>query len=595
MVKNASGEVKVWEKLEIALRASGDYRNPYTEVEVWVDLEGPGFNERVFGFWNGGSEFIVRVTAIRPGEWRWRSGSHPSDAGLSGQSGTFTAEPWSASELEANPNRRGMIGISADGRGLEYADGTPYFLLGDTWWSVPTYRFALREDDDTPRQLGPEAALNDYVHLRKRQGFNCIGILAALPNWANDGHPPRLQTQDGTWLRAAWAIPDKSSAKDMHNEGGRPFAFPGKAPDFEDVVPDYERINPDYFKILDKKIDYLNEHGMVPFLEVARRDSGQAWQRYYDWPLSYARYVQYIFARYQANITILSPIHYDSPEQTIPGKAYNEPCNMVIDRWGKPPFGTLLSANASPTTLVNFGSSEECRWLDVHQLGNRREHYAYWWLTECFHAEPTRPAFNGEPYYSGLSNLGETYKLSSPGNTPADDQKVRSSMYGSLLSGGYAGYIYGCEGIWQAAIEPGEAVMMWDAFQWSSATQIRHLETFAFVRGSKFRTLVPMADLLCPNKSGPDLGYEGWCYAARTADQSWFMLYLEPGSPREILLRGGKQGGFYRPTLFDPREGLWLMPSEPVAVANSSFITLPERPDDRDWGMMLELIDPHSR
>ncbi|MEO1016441.1 MAG: DUF5060 domain-containing protein [Pseudomonadota bacterium] len=589
MASKADSGIRIWEKQEIALEASRDFDNPYTEIEVWVDLEGPGFNRRVYGFWNGGHSFLVRVLAMRPGLWRWTSGSEPHDPGLSGKQGEFHAEPWSSAELEANPNRRGIIGITADGRGLEYADGTPFFLVGDTWWSVPTFRFPLREDD-TPRPLGPDAALNDYVYLRKRQGFNSVGILAALPNWANDGHAARLQTEDGTWLRAAWAIPDKSSAKDMHNEGGRPFHFPGKVPGFEDVVPDYDRINPDYFKILDDKIDYLNGHGIVPFLEVSRRDSGEAWRKYYDWPMSYARYVQYVFARYQANNMILSPIHYDSPEQTIPGKAYNEPCNLVVDRWGKPPFGTLLSANPSPSTLVNFGGADECRWLDAHQIGNRREHYAYWWLTECFHSQPTRPAFNGEPYYSGLSNLGETYTLSSPGNTPEDDQKVRSGMYGSLLSGGYAGYIYGCEGIWQAAVEDGEAVMMMDAMQWSSATQVRHLETFAFVHGTRFRTLVPNADLVCPNKSGPDLGYEGWAYCGRTQDQSWFMLYFEPNCPDEILLRGGVQGGTYRPTLFDPRKGEWLSSGEPVKVANSSLITLPDRPDSDDWGLMLELI-----
>jgi len=35
----------IWQKQEIVLAAEGSYENPYTEVEVWVDLRGPGFDK----------------------------------------------------------------------------------------------------------------------------------------------------------------------------------------------------------------------------------------------------------------------------------------------------------------------------------------------------------------------------------------------------------------------------------------------------------------------------------------------------------------------------------------------------------------------
>ena len=41
--------------------------NPYADVTVWVDLEGPGFSKRVYGFWDGGREFTVRVLATARG------------------------------------------------------------------------------------------------------------------------------------------------------------------------------------------------------------------------------------------------------------------------------------------------------------------------------------------------------------------------------------------------------------------------------------------------------------------------------------------------------------------------------------------------
>lgn len=576
----------IWEKIDLPFSAEGTYANPYAEMTVWVDLEGPGFSKRVYGFWNGGREFVVRVLATRAGSWRWTSGSSPGDAGIEGKTGSFEAVAWSEAELAENPNRRGMVGVSGDKRGLEYADGTPFFLIGDTWWSVPSYRFPL-EMPDRPKAPAPGATLNDLAHYRRAQGYNCVGLIAAHPAWANDGHPPLIQMEDGTCVRAAWKQPGTNSAKDMHNEGGRPFEFPGKVLGFEDVMPDLDRINPDYFKVLDDKIDYLNGLGIVPFIEVSRRDSGPAWKRFHDFKESYARFLQYCFARWHTNITILSPIHYDYYAQTITAAEYAEPIEHALATWGRPPFGTMLSANPNPSTLVNFGADS---WVDLHQSGNVREHYTYWYLTEIFEAEPKKPAINGEPYYAGLHQLGTPYPLRVPPNSEADDFYVRSGLYGSFLSGGLAGFIYGAEGIWNAEVEDEALYPMWQSFTWNSGGQIQHLKSFAMVKGMRYRALEPKAELVFPNKSGPDFSYYGWSYCARTPEKDFFLIYFENEAPLAASLRGVITGASYRPSWFDPREGKWLAPGEPIAVAPSSILTLPERPDGRDWGLMLELV-----
>jgi hypothetical protein len=576
----------VWSKIDLRFIAERRYENPYTELEIWVDLEGPGFSKRVYGFWDGDQDFVIRILATTPGRWRWSSGSFPIDAGLAGKSGQFDAVQWSAAELEANPNRRGMIRASSDGRGLEYADGTPYFLIGDTWWSVPSFRFPLAEHEGA-KPLGAGATLNDYLAYRKAQGFNCVALIAAQPAWANDGKPPTLTMPDGTVVRAAWKQPGTSSAKDMHNNGGRPFHFPGAVQGFEDVFPDVDRINPAYFRELDRKIDYLNAQGFVAFIEASRRDAGQAWKRFYDWPNSYARFVNYVFARYQSNIALLSPIHYDYYAQTITAEEYNEPINLAIERHGKPPFGTLLSANPNPSTLINFGPNS---WVDLHQSGNVREHYTYWYLTDIFQHE-RKPAINGEPYYAGLHQLGEPYPLRVEPNSETDEYYVRSSLYGSFLSGGLAGFIYGAEGIWQADTEPEALHKMWDSFQWRSADQIRHIRAFAEVHGLRYRELEPQSELIVPNKTGPGYSYFGWSYCARTPDRSLFLIYFEKDAPLQATLRGATMAARYRPTFFDPRDGTWLAASDTATVAPSSVLTLPPRPDYRDWGLMLERLD----
>lgn len=122
------------------------------------------------------------------------------------------------------------------------------------------------------------------------------------------------------------------------------------------------------------------------------------WYKYYEWPESYARFIQYIFSRYQANNTVLSPIHLDIIDETVSPDDYTAAIRFMEKKYGLPPFGTLLSANANPSTLENWG---EDSWVTLHQIGNMREHNNYWYLTEIFNLKRPKPALNGEPYYAG--------------------------------------------------------------------------------------------------------------------------------------------------------------------------------------------------
>src|SRR5437868_3881987 len=114
----ATGQVHVWEKKELTFTSSASYPNPYTDVTVWVDLTGPGFQKRVYGFWDGGKTFRVRVVATEPGDWQWKSGSSPADSGLAGQGGSFAAIGWSEAEKEQNSLRRGFLRPTANRHAL---------------------------------------------------------------------------------------------------------------------------------------------------------------------------------------------------------------------------------------------------------------------------------------------------------------------------------------------------------------------------------------------------------------------------------------------------------------------------------------------
>lgn len=586
--------VHPWEKQELTFTSARSFHNPYTDVTVWVDLIGPNFKKRVYGFWDGGNTFRVRLLATVPGVWKWQSGSDPSDPGLSRRKGSFTAIPWSEEEKKQNPLRRGFLRATSNHHALEQADGTPFFVIGDTWYSAGSNRFKWY-DDDKERPIGPNAGFKDYVRYRKAQGYNWVNIIAAFPNWKTDQYPWHLAmtTPEGrTTIRSAWLEFGTGSAKNMDNEGGRPFFFPGKVPGYEDEFPDMDRINPDYFKYVDRKIDYLNEQGFVPFIEVSRRDASECWKKYYSWPDSYARFIEYIWSRYQANNTVLSPIHLDIIAQSISVPEFTQAIQLVMKKFGPPPFGTLLSANANPSTLVNWG---EDSWVTLQQMGNKREHEYYWYLTDIFRAPHPQPGLNGEPYYSGYVDargLHGGYKYGAPGGTEKDDQFVRSSMYGSFLSGGLAGHVYGAEGIWGADIEPSAPIKMWDAFQWNSAAQMKYLRTFAFSIGRRYQELVPDEDFVVPNKTHVVHGYEGWAYCARTSDKNIFLAYFEKGCPQS-LVRGARTMGVYRAQWFDPRHGTWLDVGDgSVRSNNIGEIRLPDFPSDIDWGLRLTYTGP---
>lgn len=585
----ALAAVHPWEKQELTFTAARAYGDPYTEATVWVDLTGPHFQKRIYGFWDGGATFRVRLVATEPGLWRWRSGSSPADPGLDGKTGGFTAVAWTEEEKRANPLRHGFLRATANQHALEQPDGTPFFVLGDTWYSVGTNRFKWRDDAEHP--MGPEAGFQDYVRYRKAQGFNWVNVIAAFPNWMTDGQSWHVVMNDAakTTVRSAWLEFGTGSAKNMDNEGGRPFVFPGKVPGYENMFPDVERVNPAYFHYVDRKIDYLNEQGFVPFIEVSRRDASMLWSKYYPWPESYARFIQYIWSRYQANNTVLSPIHLDIISETVGPEEYVKAIRMVQEKYGLPPYGTLLSANANPSTLENWGDDS---WVTLHQIGNMREHNNYWYLTEIFRAPHPRPALNGEPYYAGYTDArsqggGRGYQFGAKGGTEQDDEYVRSGMYGSFLSGGFAGHVYGAEGIWGADIEPTAPTKMWEAFQWRSAGQMQYLRDFAYSIGKRYQELEPNADLVSPNKTAVLRSYEGWAYCARTPDRAIFLAYFEKGAAR-AQVRGARLNAEYRAEWFDPRSGKFSPVGNGRLRSNQiGIVQLPELPSETDWGLRL--------
>ncbi len=595
--------IHLYEMKEIVLTTENEYNNPYTEVECWVELTGPDFHKKIYGFWNGGGEFLVRVVATKPGIWKWKSYSNQEDNGLNGKSGSFKAIDWTIDELNENPNRRGFIKVTENGKALEYADGTPFFMLGDTWWSAATWRFPLKGNTPgTDYEPQDGISLEEALAFRKKQGYNTIAMIASFPNWDTDEYPAQYTNEDSIGVRQAWEKNGMNTAKDMHDdEGNRPFEI-WKKPG---IIANFNLINPEYFKNLDKKINYLQSQGFVTFLETVRRDHGPTWKKYFDWPGSYARYVQYIASRYGANNILFSGIHLDWITEgfSLSADEFNEALTFHYQKYGGLPFGQPHTILIDGSTYEQFGHGEEAPWLTMHAVGNSpRNHGFYPMIEEIFQLEPPYPVANLEPYYPGWNHgwhnnvAGE---LPEP-DSDRDNYFGRTQMYGSVLSGGLAGHIYGT-GAYDGNTtgetrKPSERPYIWEALKYSSGAQMQFLGKFMLSEGKAYQKCIPKRNLLHPGKAknAPENGLDGWGFLLLSPENDLGFLYFENASeiPFVSELRPDTD---YSIEWFDPKTGNWLEINEGRTDHGGKLDlkSFPggEKVSSRDWALKIKIAE----
>jgi hypothetical protein len=590
---SAQPAIHVWELQEIELHASATYGNPYADVECWVELKGPGFSKRIYGFWDGGHTWRVRVVATTAGQWTWTSGSNQAgDLGLNGRSGAIAARDWTDEEKQQNPNRRGFLRPDAKGHALQYADGTPFFLLGDTWLGAVTWRLPLTGVAADPGyEAAPGVTFEQAVALRKRQGFNSVSMIAAFPTWASDQYPNTYADKKGVYYRNAWEmfgvmVPgDKPTAKSMHDERGhRPFEMvPGS-----EGLPDYDRIVPEFFRSLDRKMQHLTDQGFVAMLETIRRDVAPPWKAYFDFNESFSRFLQYMVARYGAYNMIFSKLHFDIylPNYSLTAAEFNEAINHHYRKYGPMPFGQPVTSLIDHATDTTFGTGDKAPWITMHSTGNKpRDHAIYAAIERQFRLTPAMPTADLEPHYTGWvhgNNVVNGEQAES--GSDRDNYFSRAQMYGCVLSGGLAGHVHGTGAydVTSAAEPAGGRPYFWQALRYASAEYMRGLGAFMLSAGSRYRDLQLASDHLTERKApgSSETGLDGWSFLMRAPDKTLGLLYFE-NKARRGAAAGWVPGARYVFTWFDPRAGEWR-DSVDLAADASGLVRLPPFPGGHD-------------
>jgi hypothetical protein len=125
---------EVWSPVEILLRSTVDYANPYVETEIDATFtHTDGTVITIPGFWMGGNTWAVRFSPTKAGEWSYKiTCSDKSNKGLS-KTGTVTA---SRSSKTTGVSQHGFVTVEKGERYYKHADGTPFFWLGDTNWQA---------------------------------------------------------------------------------------------------------------------------------------------------------------------------------------------------------------------------------------------------------------------------------------------------------------------------------------------------------------------------------------------------------------------------------------------------------------------------
>lgn len=231
-----------WEIHEFEVRGRSHGENPFRDAAVVGEFTSPsGKKLTAEGFYDGGDTWRLRFTPEEEGEWRYLLRGEGAELHQRGRLRCIA------------PRAHGFIRVHPDNPyAFAYADGTPFFPLGDTCYGL---------HDDSP--ITPELR-REYLETRRRQRFNFVRMSLGHSHY-------RAQADPVYW---AW--------------GGTP------------GQPDLDRLNPVFFQSLDGLLRQMRQGGMnaellllsfyrLPFTDTTR------WT-----PARERLWLRYVIARYAA-------------------------------------------------------------------------------------------------------------------------------------------------------------------------------------------------------------------------------------------------------------------------------------------------------
>jgi len=153
-----------WQVTELTFTSSVTYADPFNNVDL--DVVFTHYNGTVLkvpAFWDGGDTWKVRFAPTIASNWTYKTVcTDTSNTGLNNKKGNITAFVYTG---DLDIYKHGFIKTVPNTKYFMYDDGTPFFYLGDTHWSMPSEPF------DKSSVAGIASQFKYIVDKRVTQGF----------------------------------------------------------------------------------------------------------------------------------------------------------------------------------------------------------------------------------------------------------------------------------------------------------------------------------------------------------------------------------------------------------------------------------------
>ena len=158
---------ETWIANEMTFIASNPAKNQLTTQTFDVEFTNGNKTITMPGFWDGSNIWRVRFALPSAGKWIYTTKfSDTTDGGVHNKTGEIIVSEYSG---DLDIYKHGFVKTDANKRYFVYADGTPFFYLGDTHWSM------LAEEFDSAGSRADGIETNSHfkyiVDKRVEQGF----------------------------------------------------------------------------------------------------------------------------------------------------------------------------------------------------------------------------------------------------------------------------------------------------------------------------------------------------------------------------------------------------------------------------------------
>jgi hypothetical protein len=537
----ANYKVHQWQAVEIELTSSVTYADSFQDVDVTATFTTPdGRTITRPAFWDGGLTWKVRFAPPRTGLWTMTtSATDARNSGLNHVTRTVRCDPYSGNLAIY---KHGFLKVSKNGRYLTYADGTPFFYLGDTHWILSHERF------DTSNAPGVASQFKYTVDKRLKQGFTVF------------------QSEAGWQARSAQIrITDEANADEEADA---------------DFKHSFTRADLAGFANLDRKFKYIADHGLVHanaeicwvgdpagfpiFTEAYMTRLARYWvARYGAYPVIWTIAQEIDKNNYGAYDATTIKKWFAAAQSIADNDAYHQPVMPHME-------------NTDHTTSSNSwwsGKAYHAGWAvqwqgELTDMGTAQE---FW------NASPTKPSVLYESAYDHFWT---------------DSRGALGAAYKAFQYGMY-GYGYGANGIWNDIYskpgEPGDFGTAYEMpahyFWWQEGADLRTGDQLAYFK--QFYT-----------------GLEWWKLVPRFNDNAWssfadtsrsllssdghdtYVVFFFGSGTSTGTLNHMEDHFTYLAQWFNPRDGQFE--NIGTFTQRGSQWVIPDRPTAGDWVLLVK-------